>query len=340
MSAPLIDVIVCRQPGELVPERRPAPTPGEGEVLVRVKRVGICGTDMHIYQGNQPYVTYPRIMGHEISGIVAAAPSSSTLREGDQVCVLPYISCGTCNACRKNKPNCCVRVEVLGVHRDGALASLVALAERFVLTAPGVTIDEAAMIEFLSIGAHAVRRAGIAAGQRVVVSGAGPIGIACALFSHLRGGDVVVLDTRAERLALCRDNLGVEALLVDATIDERLRAITSGDLFDVVFDATGSPAAMQNGFRYIAHGGTYVLVSIVNANIAFSDPEFHKREATLLGSRNATREDFEYVLACMRGGQIPARALHTHGTPLLNLPVALPQWLDPHAGVIKAVVEC
>lgn len=340
MSPPLIDVIVCRQPGELVLERRSAPTPAEGEVLVRVKRVGMCGTDMHIYQGNQPYVTYPRIMGHEISGVVAAALSPSTLREGDQVCVLPYISCGTCHACRKNKPNCCVRLEVLGVHRDGALASLVALPERFVLPAPGVTIDAAAMIEFLSIGAHAVRRAGIAAGQRVVVSGAGPIGIACALFSHLRGGDLVVLDTRAERLALCRDNLGAEALLVDATIDERLRDITGGDMFDVVFDATGSPAAMQNGFRYIAHGGTYVLVSIVNANIAFSDPEFHKREATLLGSRNATREDFEYVLACMRDGKVPTRALHTHGTPLLNLPAALPQWLDPHAGVIKAVVEC
>lgn len=340
MSAPFIDVIVCRQPGELVPERRPAPARADGEVLVRVKRVGMCGTDMHIYQGNQPYVTYPRIMGHEISGIVAAASSSSTLREGDQVCVLPYISCGTCNACRQHKPNCCMRLEVLGVHRDGALASLVSLPEPFVLPAPGVTIDEAAMIEFLSIGAHAVRRAGVAAGQRVVVSGAGPIGIACALFSRLRGGDVVVLDTRAERLALCGDNLGVEALPVDDTIDERLCDITAGDMFDVVFDATGSPAAMQNGFRYIAHGGTYVLVSIVNANIAFSDPEFHKREATLLGSRNATREDFAYVLACMREGKVPTRALHTHGARLLDLPAALPQWLDPRAGVIKAVVEC
>jgi 2-desacetyl-2-hydroxyethyl bacteriochlorophyllide A dehydrogenase len=337
---PLMDVMVCRRPGELVAERRPVPARADGEVLVRVKRVGMCGTDMHIYQGNQPYVTYPRIMGHEISGIVAAAPPSSPLREGDQVCVVPYVSCGTCRTCRTHKPNCCMRLEVLGVHRDGALASLVSLPEPLVLAAPGVTIDEAAMIEFLSIGAHAVRRANVSAAQRVVVSGAGPIGIACALFAHLRGGDVVVLDTRPERLTLCRDIVGVQALMVDAATGERLRDITGGDMFDVVFDATGSPAAMQHGFTYIAHGGTYVLVSIVNADIAFSDPEFHKREVTLMGSRNATREDFEHVLACMREGRIPTRALHTHSASLLDLPAALPQWLEPRTGVIKAVVEC
>jgi 2-desacetyl-2-hydroxyethyl bacteriochlorophyllide A dehydrogenase len=320
MTAPLMDVVVCRQPGELAAERRPVPTAAEGDVLVRVKRVGMCGTDMHIYRGTQPYVTYPRIMGHEISGIVAAPAASSNLREGDQVYIVPYLSCGTCSTCRKHKPNCCMRLEVLGVHRDGALAGFVSLPERFVCPAPGVTIEEAAMIEFLSIVAHAVRRADVRTGQRIVVSGAGPIGIACALFSHLRGGDVLVLDTRAERLAVCQNSLGVQALGVDDTIDERLRDLTRGDMFDIVFDATGSPAAMQHGFGYIAHGGLYVLVSIVNADIAFSDPEFHKREATLISIRNATREDFDYVLACMRAGKVPTRALHTHATPLLDLP--------------------
>jgi threonine dehydrogenase-like Zn-dependent dehydrogenase len=341
MQATSMDVIVCRQPGELVAERRPVPVPASGEALVRVQRVGVCGTDLHIFDGTQPYLTYPRIMGHEISALVAAAPARSGLREGDLVSIVPYISCGVCAPCRKARPNCCMRLETLGVHRDGAMATFLSVPDRFLVPAGGVSVEDAAMVEFLSIGAHAVRRADLQAGQRVVVSGAGPIGIACTIFSQLRGCEVTVLDTRSDRLALCRDVLGVShALVVNATITERLRAITDGDLFDVVFDATGSPAAMEHAFGYVAHGGTYVLVSVVSANISFSDPDFHKREMTLKGSRNATRDDFEYVLACMREGRVPTRAIHTHRAPLLDVPAALPEWLKPETGVIKALVEC
>jgi 2-desacetyl-2-hydroxyethyl bacteriochlorophyllide A dehydrogenase len=336
-----MDVVVCRQPGELLIEQRPAPAGGDGEVLVRVQRVGVCGTDMHIYRGTQPYLSYPRVMGHEVSGLVAAAPSSSPLREGDPVCLIPYISCGRCKACRTGTPNCCMRLEVLGVHRDGALASFVSVPEHCVVPAAGVSLDEAAMVEFLSIGAHAVRRSGVRGGQRVAVSGVGPIGIACALFSRLRGAEVVAIDTRPERLALCRENVGVaDTVVVDDTLEARLAEMTAGDMFDVVFDATGSPAAMRRAFGYAGHGGTYVLVSVVSADISFSDPEFHKRELSLLGSRNATRDDFEHVLACMREGRIPTRALHTHRTSLLQMPAVFPTWLDPATGVIKALVEC
>jgi 2-desacetyl-2-hydroxyethyl bacteriochlorophyllide A dehydrogenase len=341
MTSSLMDVVVCRQPGDLLVDRKPMPTPGDGEVLVRVKRVGVCGTDMHIYRGTQPYLSYPRVMGHEVSGVVAAAPASSRLRDGDPVAVVPYISCGGCKACRNEKPNCCMRLEVLGVHRDGAMAAYVSLPERFLVPAAGITLDEAAMIEFLSIGAHAVRRAGVRSGQRVIVSGVGPIGIACALFSRLSGADVVVVDTRPERLGLCRDTLAVtHALVFDQTLDTRLREITDGDMFDTVFDATGSAAAMQHAFRYAGHGGTYVLVSVVNADITFSDPEFHKRELTLLGSRNATKEDFEHVLGCMRQRKVPTRELHTHGASLLDVPAVFPTWLDSGARVIKALIEC
>src|SRR6185437_1937785 len=168
------------------------------------------------------------------------------------------------------------------VHRDGACAQYVCLPERFVFPARGVSLDEAAMIEFLAIGAHAVSRGGAKPDQRVLVCGSGPIGIACALFSKLRGSEVTVIDRRPERLSVCTEKLGIDhGLLLTPDIDTRLQSITGGDMFDVVFDATGSAEAMEAGFRYIAHGGTYVLVSVVNANIAFSDPEFHKREATL-----------------------------------------------------------
>src|SRR5512138_2872090 len=341
MSRPLMNVVVCPRPGTLLIEQRPVPTPAPDEVLVRVRRVGMCGTDMHIFRGVQPYLTYPRVMGHELSGEVVDAPIGSKLRQGDPVYVVPYLSCGKCSACRKHKTNCCQALQVLGVHRDGALVQYLCVPERFVFSAQGVTLDEAAMVEFLSIGAHAVSRGEVTEDHRVLVSGSGPIGIACALFAKLRGASVTVIDLRPDRLALCREKLGIaHALQVDEDIDARLRSITHGDMFDVVFDATGNPQAMQRGFGYIGHGGTYVLVSVVSADITFSDPEFHKREARLLASRNATAGDFEFVIECIRAGKIPVAHLRTHSAPLAELPAALVDWIKPESQVIKAVVEC
>lgn len=341
MNNSSMDVVVCLEPGTLVLEQRPVPVAGPDEVLVRVRRVGVCGTDMHIFRGVQPYLSYPRVMGHEFSGEVVTTPASSKLAPGEPVYVLPYLSCGECSACRKHRTNCCMSLSVLGVHRDGGLAQFVCVPEKFVFSARGISLDDAAMIEFLAIGAHAARRADVQPGQRVLVSGSGPIGIACALFAKLRGGEVAVVDSRPERLALCRDKLGIpHALDLSSDLQAKLLAITGGDMFDVVFDATGNARAMENGFRYIAHGGTYVLVSVVNADITFSDPEFHKREATLMGSRNATAADFDLVLETIRSGKIPTADLRTHRTPMGDLPAALAQWLKPESRVIKAMVDC
>lgn len=341
MNGSMMDVVVCVEPGALSVQQRPIPKRASDEVLIRVRHVGVCGTDMHIYRGTQPYLTYPRVMGHELSGEVVEAPSGSQLRVGDPVYVVPYMSCGRCAACVKDKPNCCMNIEVLGVHCDGALAQFVSIPERFVFRADGITLEQAAMIEFIAIGAHAVRRADVQRGQRVLVSGAGPIGIACALFSNLAGADLTIIDSRQERLAFCRDHLGIARTMApNDGIESELLAATQGEMYDVVFDATGNPAAMQAGFKYIAHGGSYVLVSVVNADITFSDPEFHRREATLLGSRNATPEDFELVLNAMRAGTIPTQALNTHVAELSEVPTVLPQWMAPDAGVIKAIVRC
>jgi len=341
MNDDLMDVVVCPRPGSLIVEQRPIPVPGPGEVLVRVRRVGVCGTDMHIFRGVQPYLSYPRVMGHEFSGEVVESPEGSALKPGDPVYVVPYISCGVCGACRKGRSNCCTSLSVLGVHRDGGLAQYVCVPEGFVFSARGISLEDAAMIEFLAIGAHAVRRADVRPDQRVVVSGSGPIGIACALFSKLRGGQVTVIDSRPERLAFCRDKLGIPNVLAPSDdLPAKLASLTEGELFDIVFDATGNPQAMENGFRYVAHGGTYVLVSVVSADIKFSDPDFHKREITLKGSRNATAEDFDVVLQSMRAGKIPTAALRTHRAPLHDFPATIAQWLKPESEVIKAMVEC
>ncbi len=332
--------IVCETPGVLKAERRPRPVRGEDEVLVRLRRVGVCGTDLHIFSGDQPYLDYPRVMGHELAGTVEEAPRGSALEAGETVYLIPYLSCGTCSPCLAGKTNCCRVLEVLGVHRDGGMAEYLSLPQRFVRAAKGVTLDQAAMVEFLAIGAHAVRRSGTGSGDHVLVAGAGPIGMAVGLFARLRGAEVTMLDGRRDRLRFCKEHLGVAAVveLGEGDVDA-LSGLTGGDFYDVVFDATGNPQAMERGFGFVGHGGTYVLVSLVNGPIAFSDPEFHKRETTLMGSRNATLEDFELVLDAMRAGAVPTEALNTHRMPLSEAPDRFATLLDPRAGVVKAILH-
>jgi 2-desacetyl-2-hydroxyethyl bacteriochlorophyllide A dehydrogenase len=333
--------VICETPGTLVAAERSRPVRGANEVLLRVKRVGVCGTDLHIFTGNQPYLAYPRVMGHELSGIVEEADPASGLAAGDPVYVMPYLSCGSCVACRQGKTNCCVNIQVLGVHRDGAFTEYLSLPAQFVHKADGISLDEAAMIEFLAIGAHAVRRGAVREGERVLVVGAGPIGMAAAVFSKLRGAVVTTLDTRADRLAFCRRELHVDATVQIGEHDRaELAKLTDGEFFDVVFDATGNVRAMERGLEFVAHGGRYVLVSIVRDTISFSDPEFHKRETTLLASRNATAEDFSTVLDAMRAGKVPSAALNTHRLKLADVPTQFPALLDASAGVVKAIVEC
>jgi len=333
--------VICETPGVLRAETRPMPEREKGEVLLRVRRVGVCGTDLHIFTGNQPYLQYPRVMGHELSGTVESADEETGLAFGDAVYVMPYLSCGNCIACRNGKTNCCVNIQVLGVHRDGAMTEYLRIPAQFVRKAEGVTLDQAAMVEFLAIGAHAVRRAEVRSAQRVLVVGAGPIGMAAMTFAKLRGATVTALDSRSDRLAFCTSHLGVAATVKLGEGDvTQLATLSDGEFFDVVFDATGNAEAMQRGFAFIAHGGKYVLISIVKDAITFSDPEFHKREATLLASRNATLEDFETVLDAMRAGKIPDAALNTHRLQLSRLPDDFATLLEPSAGVVKAIVEC
>ena len=333
--------LLCVEPGRLEVVERPTPSPGANEALVRVRRAGVCGTDFHIFEGSHPFLNYPRVIGHELSGEIEEVGSGCALmRPGQRVSVIPYISCGACVACRRGKPNCCQRIGVLGVHIDGGMADYVCVPEINLVAAEGVSLDEAAMVEFLAIGAHAVRRAQICAGDRVLVVGAGPIGLGCALFAKLKGGSVTALDRREDRLAFCRTALGVEHTVVaGADTLVRLSEMTDGDLYDVVIDATGNAKSIETGFDFVAHGGTYVLVSVVLDTISFPDPKFHAREMSLLGSRNATREDFETVFDALRAGHIPTHRLATHRAPLGESPQRFSEWIRPESGAIKALIE-
>ncbi|HEX9168337.1 MAG TPA: zinc-binding alcohol dehydrogenase family protein [Roseiarcus sp.] len=332
--------LVCDRPGDIAISDRPRPTPGSGQVVVRVRRAGVCGTDLHIFEGSHPFLEYPRVIGHELSGEVAETGKGCSIALGQQVYVIPYLACGVCVACRRGKTNCCQRIGVLGVHIDGGMADYVCVPEANVAPADGITLDQAAMIEFLAIGAHAIRRANPRKDDRILVVGAGPIGIGCMLFGKLTGGSVTAIDLRQDRLDFCRGRLGVDhAISAGPEAAEAFSALTSGDFFNIVIDATGNARSMMAGLNYVAHGGTCVLVSVVRDTICFADPEFHKRETSLLGSRNATPEDFAKVFDAIREGLVPTEALVTHRVSLDDAPGNFPVWIKPESGVIKALIE-
>lgn len=331
--------VVCEQPHKLSLGIRPAPAPAAGEVLIRIRRVGLCGTDYHIFAGKHPYLEYPRVMGHELAGVVEVS-SGSTLHPGQVVTVNPYLACGGCIACRRGKPNCCTTIRVLGVHTDGGMCELLSVPETAVIAASGLTLEQTAMVEFLAIGAHAVARAQPSPGARVLVVGAGPIGVATALFARLDGAETTVVDVRASRLQYARDRLGLEPVMsTPEMMPAALAARTQGEMFDYVFDATGNVNAMRAGLDYVAHGGTYVLVSVVKEDLVFPDPEFHKRETTLLASRNALRADFERVVSAIKEGTIPTDRLLTHSFPAAEAPRRIPELIAGADGVLKAMVE-
>lgn len=329
--------ILCVEPGRLEPVERPLPAAREGWIAVDIRAIGVCGTDFHIFQGKHPFMEYPRVMGHELSGVVAVG--SERLPVGTAVVVNPYIQCGTCIACRKGRFNCCMRLKVLGVHTDGGMCERIVVPEGNLYPAGKLGLRDAAMVEFLAIGAHAVKRSEIVKGDRTLVVGAGPIGIGVALFARNARGDVTIMDVAEKRLEFARDKLGF-APLIQAGPDARTEAgrLTGGEYFDVVFDATGNARAMEASFGFVAHAGALVFVGVLNADITFSDPELHKREMRLLATRNALKADFDQVMAAMLAGAIPTDAINTHTIDLTELPEAMPAWLASEAPPVKAIL--
>lgn len=334
-----VDALECTEPGRLQVVQRPAPAVATGHALVRPRRVGICGTDYHIFEGKHPFLRYPRVMGHELAVEVVEAPVESGLASGEVCVVNPYLSCGYCIACAAGKPNCCVKISVLGVHQDGGLAGLLSVPAGNLIRAQGLSLDECAIVEFLAIGAHAVRRGAVTSRDRVLVVGAGPIGLGVALSACALGAEVAVLDHDAERTTAAENLAAVTGMRVENNASEAVSAFTAGVGFDIVFDATGSQAAMERGFEFVAHGGRYVLVSVVKETITFTDPDFHRKEMTLLGSRNATTEDFHWVMGAIRGGDVPVDRLITHRTNLAEAVHTIPVWATQKAGLIKALIE-
>jgi 2-desacetyl-2-hydroxyethyl bacteriochlorophyllide A dehydrogenase len=337
----MMKALVCTEPGNFKYMTVEKPQARADRALIRIRRVGICGTDLHAFEGTQPYFSYPRILGHELAGELIEFDNAPGFKQGEAVSFIPYFNCDKCIACRKGKPNCCVNMRVCGVHIDGGMVEYLSVPSSSLLHGEGLGFDELALVEPLAIGAHGIRRAAVEPGEFVLIIGAGPIGLGTIEFARIAGAEVIALDSNEERLKFCRDRLNVSHTINALTknIEGQLSEITNGDMPTVVIDATGNLKAINQAFHYMAHGGRYLLIGLQGSEIQFSHPEFHKREGTLMSSRNATRKDFEQVMSALKTRQINPALFITHKVHFDNVAGEFESWLHPSAGVIKAMVE-
>ena len=332
--------LVCTTPGNLEYREIENLEVKEGYTLLKIKRIGVCGTDLHAFEGTQPFFNYPRILGHELAAEIIET-GDADFTKGEAVTISPYFYCGKCIACRNGKTNCCVAINVCGVHIDGGMREYLLVPTYALIHGEGLSDDELALVEPLAIGAHGVRRAAVQSGEFVLVIGAGPIGLGTMEFARIAGGQVIALDVNEHRLQFCKEKLAVPHIINanDADIIDQLKQITGGDMPTVLIDCTGNLKAINNAFQYMAHGARFVLIGLQRNEILFNHPEFHKREGTLMSSRNATREDFQHVVNAMKKGMVNPTNYITHRVSFDMVKDNFASWLNPANAVIKAMIS-
>jgi 2-desacetyl-2-hydroxyethyl bacteriochlorophyllide A dehydrogenase len=290
------------------------------------------------------------VLGHELGGeVMAVGEENDRIKVGDKVTVEPYMNCGYCQSCINGKGNCCEHLKVLGVHTDGAMCEYIKVPIHKLHASKSLSFEQLAVVEPLSIGAHAVQRAGVTSQDLVLVIGAGPIGLSVIQFAKLTGATVTVLDINAERLAFAKEHLKADILLdgsegfspeiLKEQLEKSANGGIAGFLPTVVFDATGNPNSMKNAFNYVAFGGKLVFVGLFIGDVIFDDPLFHRREITLFASRNSLPQDFTNIIGLMENGKIDVKPWISHRAAFDDLPEVFNHWLDPESKVIKAMVS-
>jgi 2-desacetyl-2-hydroxyethyl bacteriochlorophyllide A dehydrogenase len=331
--------ISCELPNHFALKEKEEPTIAQGQVLLKVKRIGICGTDLHAFKGNQPFFSYPRILGHEVAAeVLAVNGDEGQFRRGDSVVVIPYLSCGKCSACSVGKTNCCETLQVIGVHTDGGMQEIISLPENLLIKANDLSLEEIAIVEPLAIGAHALRRAETKNTETIIVMGCGPIGMGIVQLGKHIGATVIAMDTNEFRLALAKEKFGADHVInpLHAPID-KVKEITKGTLVHTVFDATGNKVAIERGLQYMRHGGKMILVGLFKGDLSFNHPSLHAKETTLMSSRNATREDFEFVVDVLRQKKFNTEAYITKRVKFTSILTDFDTWSSPDSKEIKVV---
>jgi alcohol dehydrogenase len=319
------------------------PDPGPGEAVVRVARVGVCGTDFSGYLGKMPFFSYPRIPGHELGvEVVAVGPGVANVKPGDRCSVEPYMNCQTCYTCTRGHTNCCESNQTLGVHCDGGLQRLYTIPARKLHVSRKLSFEQLALVETLAIGCHAIYRGGPKPDETVLVIGAGPIGLSVIEFARLSGARTVVLDINESRLRFARERMGVTETIHaegDGSELKEFAELTGGKLGNVVVDATGNNQSMANAMNYVGFAGRLVFVGITTQEVAVPHPLMHRREMTLLASRNALSRDFGDIIRHIEEGRLDTRPWITHRAGFEEMIGEFPRWLQPETGVVKAMVE-
>ena len=303
-------------------------------MLVRVLAVGICGTDLHAFEGSQPFFTYPRILGHELAvEVVKTGSAVDNFKPGDVCAVNPYVACGECAACACGRSNCCVNMRVFGVHSDGGMRDRMLLPGSHLYKCAKLPPEQIPLVETLAVGLHAVGRAAAQPGDRTVVIGAGPIGLSVCEFLRLEGVNIAVVEKMPDRLAFAARHLGLKRYFPS---HEQARQEEPSRL---VFDCTGDRGSMEQSLQLVQHGGKLIFVGLINDHISLFDPDLHRREVTLLASRNSIPAEQRRVLETMEGGQINVKAWPTEFANPATMAQRFPAWLHREAGVVKAVVD-
>tara|TARA_B100000614_G_C14482209_1_gene467198 strand:- start:75 stop:1100 length:1026 start_codon:yes stop_codon:yes gene_type:complete len=317
--------------------------PGAGEALVEVHRVGICGTDVSGYLGKMPFFTYPVIPGHELGvQVLKVGEGVGNVREGDRCSIEPYMNCGNCYACKKGATNCCESLEVIGVHKNGGMCERFILPARKLHPSTKLTMEQLALVETLAIGCNCINRSGTRQGEKVLVIGAGPIGMAAVEFLKVAQAEITVMDMNETRLEFCKEKLGVDHTVVfknDGAEVDRLREVNGGDLPVTVIDATGSHISMSNAFQYASFTGQVLYVGITTQELSFKHVSIHRPELTIKASRNAVPADFTRIISLIEDGVINTDPWLSHQTSYSDFIGEFTNWLKPETGVIKAVLH-
>lgn len=334
--------LVIDKPGETSLVDIDEPAIGERDVLLRVRIVGFCGTDLSTFRGVNPLVSYPRIPGHELACTIEAKGAAVPVefRVGQNVLVHPYQSCGVCSACRAGRPNCCRDNQTLGVQRDGAMTELVAVPWDKLYTSDKLTLREMALVEPLTIGYHAVERGRVIAGETVGVFGCGAIGIGVIAAAAARGANVVAIDVEDNKLALAR-KVGAQHTVNTAReeLHAALQKLTERQGPRVMIEAVGLPATFRAAVEEVSFAGRVVYIGYSKQPVEFDTRHFVQRELDILGSRNALADDFRAVIAFLEAGTFPVDDVVTQTVSLDDAGAALANWDAKPGKVCKIHVE-
>jgi len=332
--------LVLKNPGEAGIELVPEPVRDPNQVLLRVQRVGFCGTDLNSFRGKNPLITYPRILGHEVAAtIIEESSLRPELHRGTDVMLSPYASCGSCPSCRRNRPNACQFNQTMGVQRDGALTEYIQAPVDKVFAAD-LSITELCMVEPLTVGFHAVARGRVQAEDTVAVIGCGGVGLGAVAGASFRGARTIAIDVDAAKLEIAK-KAGAAHVINTATesLEDRLHDLTEGFGPDVIIEAVGRPATFRAAVELVAFTGRVVYIGYAKEDVSYETRFFVQKELDIMGSRNALPENFREVIRMLEEKRFPVSEYVTATVPIEAAPEMLRQWSDAPDRFTKIMVR-